>query len=115
MTFGAEGKERTLEMVQALEKALGEDIQGLDWMTPATKTAARSKSSHAIANKIGYPDKWRDYVRRRGRAATTRSAMSQRANEFEFQRQLDKIGKPVDRNEWLMTPADRQRLLRAAG
>ena len=59
-TFGAEGKARTLEMVDALEKALGEDIQDLSWMTPATKQQALVKL-HAITNKIGYPDKWRDY------------------------------------------------------
>ena len=59
-TFGAEGKARTLKMVDALEKALGEDIEKLDWMTPATKAQALVKL-HAITNKIGYPDRWRDY------------------------------------------------------
>src|SRR5579864_6940621 len=59
-TFGAEGKERTLKMVGALEKALGQDIEKLSWMTPATKQQAEIKLK-AITNKIGYPDKWRDY------------------------------------------------------
>ncbi len=59
-TFGKEGKEHTLKMVNALEKALGQDIQGLDWMGAATKQQAEVKLK-AIANKIGYPDKWRDY------------------------------------------------------
>ena len=59
-TFGAEGKERTLKMVDALEKALGEDIENLTWMTPATKQQALDQAK-AITNKIGYPDKWRDY------------------------------------------------------
>ena len=59
-TFGAEGKARTLKMVDALEKALGKDIQKLAWMTPATKQQALVKLK-AITNKIGYPDKWRDY------------------------------------------------------
>jgi putative endopeptidase len=101
-TFGAEGKERTLKMVDALEKALGEDIEKLDWMSPATKKQALVKL-HAITNKIGYPDKWRDYssvVIRRGEAL----ANDFRANAFEFHRVLNKIGKPVDRGEWEMTP-----------
>ncbi len=101
-TFGAKGKERTLQMVQALEKALGKDIAELSWMTPATKTKALEKL-HAITNKIGYPDKWRDYSSVkiiRGDAFGN----SERATEFEFQRQLGKIGKPVDRTEWQMTP-----------
>jgi putative endopeptidase len=101
-TFGAEGKQRTLAMVQALEKALGEDIQALPWMTPETKKQALDKLEH-IANKIGYPDKWRDYSKLeivRGDAMGN----SLRANAFEFHRQLNKIGRPVDRKEWLMSP-----------
>ncbi len=101
-TFGAEGKERTLKMVDALEKALGEDIRSLSWMTPATKEKALVKLK-AITNKIGYPEKWRDYssvtIRRDDALGN-----SDRASAFEFQRQLDKIGKPVDRTEWEMTP-----------
>ncbi len=101
-TFGADGKERTLKMVRALEQSLGEDIQKLDWMTPETKVKALEKL-HAITNKIGYPEKWRDYSALkivRGDALGN----SQRANAFEFHRQLNKIGKPVDRLEWGMTP-----------
>src|SRR5579859_2233896 len=59
-TFGAEGKARMLKMVGALEDSLGQDIQELDWMTPETKKQAMVKL-HAITNKIGYPDAWRDY------------------------------------------------------
>ena len=59
-TFGADGKERTLKMVAALEKAMGEDLEKLPWMTATTKKEALIKL-HAITNKIGYPDKWRDY------------------------------------------------------
>jgi len=101
-TFGAEGKARTLKMVDALEKALGQDIQGLAWMTPATKQKALEKLK-AIANKIGYPDKWRDYS---SVAVKRDDAIGNgfRADEFEFERQLHKIGKPVDRGEWDMTP-----------
>jgi endothelin-converting enzyme/putative endopeptidase len=101
-TFGAEDKQRTLKMVQALEKALGADIQQIAWMTPATRRKAIDKL-HAIANKIGYPDKWRDYssVRIvRGDALGN----DRRASEFEFQREIRKIGQPVDRSEWGMTP-----------
>lgn len=101
-TFGTEGKQRTLRMVRALETALGQDIQNLTWMTPATKQKAMEKL-HAIANKIGYPERWRDYSTVkivRGDALGN----STRASTFEFHRQLAKIGKPVDRTEWQMTP-----------
>jgi len=103
LTFGAEGKDRTLKMVQALEKALGEDIQSLSWMSPETKKQALVKLQ-AISNRIGYPDKWRDYSPlkiARGDAIGN----SLRANEFEFQRQLNKIGKPVDKNDWPYPPS----------
>jgi predicted metalloendopeptidase len=101
-TFGAEGKARTLKMVDALEKALGQDLEQLPWMTAETKKQALVKL-RAIANKIGYPDQWRDYssvaIRRDDPVGNT-----ERANAFEFERQLNKIGKPVDRQEWGMTP-----------
>jgi len=101
-TFGAEGKERTLKMVDALEKALGQDLQALTWMTPATKQKAMEKLK-AITNKIGYPDKWRDYS-----AVTVKPndflGDVDRATAFESRRQLDKIGRPVDRTEWGMPP-----------
>lgn len=101
-TFGKQGKERTLQMVDALENALGQDIQGLSWMSAATKQQAEVKLK-AIANKIGYPDKWRDYssitIKRDDAAGN-----AIRADQFEFQRQANKIGKPVDRGEWEMTP-----------
>lgn len=102
LTFGEEGKDRTLKMVRALEKALERDIQQLDWMTPATKKRALEKL-HAITNKIGYPEKWRDYSNldiKKGDAIGN----SFRSNIFEFKRQIAKIGKPVDKKEWYMTP-----------
>jgi endothelin-converting enzyme/putative endopeptidase len=101
-TFGAEGKRRTLQMVDAIEKALGQDIQTVGWMTPATREKALEKLK-AITNKIGYPDKWRDYS---SVVIARDDAMgnSFRADQFEFQRQLNKIGKPLDRGEWDMTP-----------
>jgi len=101
-TFGADGKARTLEMVKKIEAAMSQDLDQLTWMTPATKAKAREKLA-AISNKIGYPDKWRDYSAltiKRGDAMGN----SLRANEFEYNRQLQKIGKPVDRTEWQMTP-----------
>ena len=72
-------------------------------MTDATKKQALAKL-HAIANKIGYPDKWRDYTRAARSRAATRSATRSAANAFECARQLAKIGKPVDKTEWQMTP-----------
>jgi len=101
-TFGAEGKERTLRMVHTIENEMGRDLMALDWMSPATKQKAIEKL-HAITNKIGYPDKWRDYSSVK---IVRNDAVGNdvRATEFEFQRQLDKIGKPVDHTEWQMTP-----------
>ncbi|HYK16381.1 MAG TPA: M13 family metallopeptidase [Bryobacteraceae bacterium] len=101
-TFGTEGKARTLSMVQQIEKALADEIHALSWMTPATKEQALIKL-RAVLNKIGYPDKPRDYSTVkivRGEAVGN----DERATEFEVRRQLNKIGKPVDRSEWLMTP-----------
>jgi endothelin-converting enzyme/putative endopeptidase len=101
-TFGDDGKKRTLDMVNKLEAALGQDLQQVPWMTPETKQKALVKL-HAITNKIGYPDKWRDYSALRI-AKDDAMGNSLRANEFEFARQLAKIGKPVERQEWFMTP-----------
>jgi putative endopeptidase len=101
-TFGAEGKARTLKMVQEIEKALETDIGTLTWMTPATKKEALIKL-HAVANKIGYPDKWRDYSSvkiMRGDAVGN----DERATEFGVHRLMSKIGTEVDHSEWFMTP-----------
>jgi len=101
-TFGAEGKARTLKMVKAIENAMDQDLGHLTWMSPETKKAAYEKLE-AVANKIGYPDKWRDY-------SSVRIARDDfegdvlRATEFEVHRDLNKIGKPVDRGEFGMTP-----------
>ncbi len=102
LTFGKEGKDRTLKMVHAIEKAMQKDITEIPWMAPATKKKAFEKL-HAVANKIGYPDQWRDYSKLTIRAGDA-LGNSARANEFEFERQLAKIGKPVDKKEWHMTP-----------
>jgi putative endopeptidase len=100
--FKPEAKARALELVHNLEAALREDIQGLPWMSDETKKQALVKLD-AIANKIGYPDKWRDYSALevdRGSYAVN----AFRAMRFEFNRQLAKVGKPVDRAEWGMSP-----------
>ncbi len=102
LTFGSEGKQRTLRMVEQLEKALGQDIQNLPWMGAETKKQAMVKLA-AITNRIGYPDKWRDYSTltiARGDALGN----SLRSNTFEFQRQLNKIGKPVNKGDWPYPP-----------
>ncbi|MGA8152623.1 MAG: M13 family metallopeptidase [Terriglobales bacterium] len=101
-TFGAEGKERMLKMVDALEKSLDEDIQGLPWMTGETKKQAKIKLQ-AIRNKIGYPDVWRDY-RSLTIARGDLLGNVERATDFEARREIAKIGKPLDRKEWGMSP-----------
>ncbi len=101
LTFGAQGKERTLKMVHALEKALERDIQEIDWMGPETKKNALEKL-HAIENMIGFADKWRDYSKLS--IAGDALGNSLRSNVFENRRQLAKIGQPVDKKEWPFTP-----------
>ncbi len=101
-TFGPEGKARMNAMVKGLETSLGEDIQSLSWMSNATKTKAMEKL-RAIENKVGYPDAFRDYSSVTIKASDLVGNV-QRTNAFEFARQLAKIGKPVDRVEWTMTP-----------
>ena len=101
-TFGPQAKADTLKMVHEVESALEKDINELTWMTDTTKKEALVKL-RAVADKIGYPDRWRDYSALtiiRGEALGN----SQRANAFEFHRQLNKIGKPVDKSQWSMTP-----------
>jgi len=100
--FSPDAKQRAQKMVKEIEDAMGREVDSLPWMTPATKERALEKL-HAAANKIGYPDKWRDY----GTLNIVRDdemGNVLRSREFEFQRQLAKIGKPVDRGEWQMTP-----------
>ena len=101
-TFGAEGKERTLKMVQGIEGAMREDIGQLSWMSDTTKKKAYEKLD-AIVNNIGYPDKWRDYssvvIQPNDYAGN-----AHRAGAFEAHRQYDKIERPTDRKDWGMTP-----------
>jgi putative endopeptidase len=101
-TFGPELKASTAEMTRQIEDAMALRIQQLDWMSPATKQQAMVKLK-AIRNKIGYPDKWRDY-------SSVKIVPDDfygndiRATEFEEKRQIAKVSQPVDRAEWDMTP-----------
>jgi endothelin-converting enzyme/putative endopeptidase len=100
--FPPSAKQHALEMTLAIEQAMDKDIDSLDWMSAATKIKAKEKL-HTVMNKIGYPDKWRDYSKLeivRGDALGNQM----RAHEFEQARDLAKIGKPVDKGEWQMTP-----------
>jgi putative endopeptidase len=100
--FPPESKQRTVAMVHDIEHAMDRDITSVDWMQPVTKEQAKVKL-HAIEDKIGYPDHWRDY----SAVKIVRNSYVNNVHEataFEFHRQLDKIGKPVDREEWGMTP-----------
>jgi putative endopeptidase len=102
-TFGADGKRTTLEMVALIEQAFEADLATLSWMDEATKARAREKV-RAIANAIGYPDRWRSYdglVIDRG----SYLGNSWRSQAYENERDFKKIGKPLDRTEWNMTPS----------
>ena len=100
--FSPEAKERMVTMVKNLLKAYAESIKKLDWMSADTKKQALSKVDKFMI-KIGYPDTWRDYSSLKI-AKNDMYGNSVRANEFEYQRNLNKLGKPVDRTEWGMTP-----------
>jgi len=101
-TFGAETKAKVVTMTNQVEAAMQQEIEQLDWMSDATKKQAVLKL-HAVRNKIGYPDKWRDY------SSLTISPDDYygnvvRSRVFEEKRDWAKVGKPVDRGEWGMTP-----------
>ncbi|WP_263368142.1 M13 family metallopeptidase [Edaphobacter bradus] len=100
--FAGDSKAKTLQMVYDIENAMDRDIDQLDWMSPATRVRAKEKL-HLVANKIGYPDKWRDYTKLEVKPDDALGNKF-RGNAFENDRQLAKIGKPVDHNEWGMTP-----------
>jgi endothelin-converting enzyme/putative endopeptidase len=100
--FSPQLKARTLRMTRQIEDAMRKDIAALDWMSPATRKRAQEKLA-AVVNKIGYPDRWRDYssvVVKRGDFFGN----VERAQRFETRRDLAKIGRPLDRGEWAMTP-----------
>jgi endothelin-converting enzyme/putative endopeptidase len=96
--FSPELKQSTLDMVRRVEDAMGQRIRALDWMSPETKQQALVKLA-GIRNKIGYPDKWRDY----SSVTIVRDDFAgnvERAHQFESRRNINKIGKPVDHGEW---------------
>jgi len=100
--FSPELKASTLDMVKRIEDAMAVRIRELDWMGPETKQQALTKLA-AVRNKIGYPDKWRDY----GSVNVVRADFAgdiERAQEFERRRDINKVGKPVDHGEWDMSP-----------
>jgi endothelin-converting enzyme/putative endopeptidase len=101
-TFSADTKAKTQLMTAQIETAMQQEIEGLDWMTPGTKVEALRKL-HAIRNKIGYPDKWRDYSDLEVKPDDYFGNVL-RSYRFEQSRNWRKLGKPVDRNEWDMTP-----------
>ena len=100
--FSPEAKERMTGMVKNLLKAYAESIKKLDWMSENTKKEALAKVDKFMI-KIGYPDKWRDYSALKV-AKNDLFGNAERAREFEYNRMLNKLGKPVDRTEWGMTP-----------
>ncbi len=100
--FAGESKAKMLQMVGDIERAMERDLDQLDWMSAPTKAKAKEKL-HAIANKIGYPDHWRDYSALKV-SPTDAVGNELHASEFENDRELSKIGKPVDPLEWGMSP-----------
>ena len=100
--FGKEGKEVTTAMVKAVQDAMAADIDTLAWMDDATRTLAKAKIGKMF-NKIGYPDKWRSYA---SYQTDRKSFLGNylRGAQVEVKRDLAKIGKPVDKSEWYMSP-----------
>jgi len=97
-TFGADGKARMMKLVTALEKALEQNIKGLEWMTDETKKRAQEKLA-TFTKEIGYGDKWKDYSTLKivpGKLVENTFAL----NEFDYKRNLARLGKPVDKKEW---------------
>ncbi len=100
--LGEDGKQAAAQMVAGIEASMKIDLESLAWMDDATRTKAEDKLAK-IVNKIGYPSKWRSYE---GLAMDRSSflANAERASSFEVKRELAKVGKPVDKEEWEMTP-----------
>jgi putative endopeptidase len=100
--FPPESKQRVQEMVNALKAALAQEMDSMEWMSPETKQQAHVKLA-AQVDKIGYPDHWRDYSALEIRSDNHLENV-ERSAAFELNRQLQKIGKRLDRTEWQMTP-----------
>jgi endothelin-converting enzyme/putative endopeptidase len=101
-TFTSETRQNTQKMTRQVEQAMEDDLKQLNWMGPETRKQALEKL-HGVVNKIGYPDRWRDYSSVEVRPDDFLGDV-QRSVAFESRRQLNKIGKPLDRGEWGMTP-----------
>jgi endothelin-converting enzyme/putative endopeptidase len=100
--FGADAKEKTKGLVSDVEGAMGRNLDAISWMDDPTRKKARDKLGK-VFNKVGYPDSWRDYGKLEvDRSSWLKSVLA--ANAFEVNRDLTKIGKPLDRGEWYMTP-----------
>jgi endothelin-converting enzyme/putative endopeptidase len=102
LAFGNDAKAQITSMVEDLEKALGDDISSLPWMTAETRAAALVKLK-AFTNNVGYPKKWRDYSKVTIKAGDY-LGNSERAAEALNQQRIEKIGQPTDKTEWTMTP-----------
>ena len=100
--FAGQSKEKTQQLVTAIEREMATDIDSLKWMSDETKRQAFAKLK-GVTNKIGYPEKWRDYSTV-DVTATNLVADDRNAKQYEIRRNLNKIGKPVDRSEFGMTP-----------
>jgi predicted metalloendopeptidase len=100
--FPPQAKARMEELVVNLIETYGEAIEDLPWMTPETKARAQEKRKK-FTHKIGYPESWRDYSALRVDRVDLVGNLK-RANELEYRRNLDKLGRPIDRSEWQMTP-----------
>ena len=101
-TFTPQTRQRAQAMTLAIQTAMTTRLDTLDWMSATTKKAAHAKLA-TMVNKIGYPEQWRDYAALQV-VADDFAGNVQRSQVFEMQRQIAKIGKPVDRSEWGMTP-----------
>lgn len=100
--FSASDRQQVVDIIKNMKAVLKEDINTLSWMTPATKEAALKKLS-LMEDRVGYPDKWWDYTSLKvDRGPYVLNVL--RANQFLFKRDLHKIGRPIDRTEWAMTP-----------
>ncbi len=103
--FSPESKEKMAQLIKNLQIALGERIASLDWMSDATKAKAQEKLN-AFTVKIGYPDKWRDYSKLAISADKSYYENLKEVTRFEQDFNMSELGKPVDRDRWLMNPQD---------
>lgn len=103
--FKPEAKEKMIKLIDNLQEALGERIAGLEWMSEETKKKAQEKLANFTV-KVGYPDKWKDYSKLEIDADKNLVENYMAAVRFEYERNISDLGKPVDREKWLMNPQD---------